>query len=213
MSKALLQINEQTFTERDVMQGIDNVLVHLNDTGDLDSATKVLNSLDALTNVSGKAKAYLLWGMSRWHEQNKPEDDFGDYVESTSSTKRKTVIDYVNVWKQIDEEALPKAVQAKPMRELVPICNLLKQGFVPSKKEWGKIELASNPSELGEVIREIKGKKPRKSGMQITLERDGSLYVWKDDVREYVGFLADEPSELVQKAIERIIAGANIVRK
>lgn len=216
MSKALLVINDQTFTEKDVMQGIDNVLVNLNDTGDLTSATKVLTSLDLLSNISGKAKAYLLWGMNSWYAQNVPGEDFGDYVESTTGTKRITVARYINVWKQIDDEQIPKAVQEKPIRELVPIASLIEQGFIPTKKEWGKIELASNSSELGAVIREIKGKKPRKSSRQNQMERDGSIYTWKNDIRKYVGFFDVETAKTdpdVAEAIEQIISGKPIIRK
>lgn len=214
MTKALITINDTSFSEKDVMQGVENVLIDLNDSGDLVKATGVLTSLDRLSNISGKAKAYLLWGMSRWYEQNVPGEDFGDYVESTTGTKRITVSRYINVWKQIDDEQIPKAVQEKPIRELVPIAQLIEQGFIPTKKEWGKIELAANFSELGAVIREIKGKKPRKSGMTIHLDRDGSLHLWKDDVMKYLGFLnVEDGDEDVQKAIERIVSGANIIRK
>lgn len=212
-SKSLLTINNQSFSERDVMQGIQNVLVTLQDTGDLDNATRVLTSLDLLNDVSGKAKAYLLWGMNTWYIQNKPEEDFGDYIESTTSTKRVTVLRYVNVWEQIEKEEIPKSVQRKPLRELIPIAALIQQGFIPTKKEWDKIELASNISELGEVIRGIKGKKPRKSGMKIELERDGSLYVWIDNTKKYLGYLTDANDTDIQNAIERIISGANIIRR
>jgi len=102
------------------------------------------------------------------------------------------------------------------MRDLVPISNMLSQGFEPSSKQWTDIHLSSNSSELGEVINKIKGKKPRKSGRTITLERDGSLYTWKNNIRKYVGFLdikEAETDEDVSKAIERIISGSQIIRK
>ena len=212
-SKSIITINDQPITEKDVMQGIDNVLVNLNDTGDLAGATKVLNALDTLNNVTGKAKAKLLWGMQRWYAQVKPEEEFSDYIESTTTTKKVTVDRYVSVWTFIDNESIPKAIQKKPMRELVPIANMLKQGFDPSKREWEKIELASNPSELGEVIRKIKKKKARKSKIRLEWDREGSLYLWKENVRKYVGFLVRDGDKDVEEAIERILSGANIIRK
>ena len=136
-------------------------------------------------------------------------------MESTTTTKGVTVDRYINVWDKIDQEMIPKAVQEKPMRELVPIASMLSQGFEPTKREWTKIELTSNSSELSAVIREIKGKKPRKSGLTIQMERDGSLYVYKDDDRFYIGYLDlnEEKNPDVEKAIERIISGANIIRR
>ena len=152
--------------------------------------------------------------MSAWYKVNKPQEDFGDYIESTTSTKRVTVQRYVNYWEQVEQERIPKNIQERPMRDLVPIAKMLEQGFEPSKAEWIKLNLASNSSELSEVIREVKGKKPRKSGMKIQIERDGSLYAYKDNRRVYVGFLdLKEQDDLLLKAIERILDGAQIIRR
>lgn len=207
-------VNGAALTERDMFSAVDGVVAELNQTGNIQKATQVVSILDRIDNVTGHAKAKLLHGMSAWYKTNKPQDDFGDYIESTTSTKRVTVERYVNVWEQIEQERIPKNIQERPMRDLVPIANMLAQGFEPSKAEWGKINLAANPSELSEVIRAVKGKKPRKSGMTIQLERDGSLYAFKDNKRVYVGYLdLTEWDELKLKAIERILDGAQIIRK
>lgn len=211
----LALVNGSALTESDVMSAIDGVIVQLHQTGSLQEATKVLNILDQIDNVTGHAKAKLLWGMEIWWRRNK-EDDFGDYVESTSGTKRVTVLRYLNVQECIEQEYIPKSIQSHPMRDLIPIANMLSQGYEPSKKQWDEIHLASNNSEILEVIREIKGKKPRKSGLKIYLEKDGSLNVWKNNKKTYVGFLDLEEAKInpdVEKAIERLVNGAQIIRR
>ena len=90
-NKALIVINDQSFTIKDVYDGIDMVLHRLNEKGDLGTATKVLNSLDALSDVSVKGKAKLLWGMKQWYDANKPSEEFSDYMEATTSNKKITV--------------------------------------------------------------------------------------------------------------------------
>lgn len=210
----LALVNNEALTEQDMFYAIDGVVQELNQTGDIRKATQVVSILDRIDNVTGKVKAKLLHGMNRWYLLNKPQDDFGDYIESTTPTKRITVERYVNVWEQIEQERIPKKIQARPMRDLIPVANMLAQGFEPSKSEWNTIDLASNSSELLDAIREIKGKKPRKSGMTIQMERDGSLYAYKDSKRVYVGFLdLKEQDELLLKAIERILDGAQIIRR
>lgn len=210
-------IDGRGITERDVFSAIDTVLFILNKDGNISQATTVLNTLDRLDNVAGKAKSKLLWGMNLWFNKNKPDDDFGDYVESLSEdgTKRVTVLRYVNVWQQIEDENIPRDVQRKPMRQLVPIATMLEQGFQPTKREWEEINLCSNSSELGEIIRTIKGKKARKSGMTIQMERDGSLYVYVENRRTYLGYLdvKEMDNQDVDKAITRIIDGASIIRR
>lgn len=215
MTKELITINDQSFTEKDVFQGIDSVLIHLNDTGDFSKSIGIFNSLESLESVSGKAKAYLLWGMDRWFSVNKPDEDFGDHIESKSKkgTKRITVLRYVNVWEQIDQERIPKRIQDRPMRELVPIANMLAQGFEPTKAEWDKVYLAQS-GELGEVLSKIKGTKQRKSARKIMMERDGSIWLYKDDKpKKHLGFLnVEEADEDIVQAIEYIIHD-RIIRK
>ena len=203
-------INGQGLSEKDVFSAIDNVLIQLNDDSDFGKATDVLNKLDKLNNITGKAKAYLLWGMNLWHSKNR-QDDFTDHILSTTTIRnRKTVLEYMNVWEQIEQENIPKHIQERPMRELVPISNMLAQGFSPSKQEWNKINLCSNLSELGEVISKIKGKKRRKNARTIVMERDGSLNLWKDNQKKYLGYLDVKESESdkdVAEAIEYILSG------
>lgn len=208
-------VNGAALTERDMFSAIDGVVEELNQTGNIQKATQVVSTLEHISKVTGHVKAKLLHGMDFWYRNNKPDDDFADYIISTTIIKnRKTVLEYVNVWEQIEQERIPKNIQERPMRDLVPIANMLAQGFEPSKAEWGKINLAANSSELSEVIRAVKGEKPRKSGMTIQLERDGSLYAFKDNKRVYVGYLdLTEQDDLLLKAIERILDGAQIIRK
>lgn len=215
MADTLALVDGKVFSNKDMLEAIENTLIQLNDTGNFNQAVKVLNTLDKIDNVTGKAKAYLLWGMSEWSKINKPHENFFDTIESNSNTKSITAQRYVNVWQQIQDENIPKKVQARPMRDLIPVANMLAQGYEPTKKQWDEIELASNSSEILDVIREVKGKKPRKSGLKIYLERDGSLNLWKNNQKKYVGFLdvkeASDPD--IAKAIERIVSGAQIIRR
>lgn len=215
MADTLALVDGKVFTSKDMMSAIDNVLIRLNDTGNINQAVKVLNDLDRIDNVTGHAKARLLYGMSIWYEQNK-EDDFSNYVDSVSSTKKVTVERYVNVWQQIEDENIPKKIQSRPMRDLVPIAAMLSQGYEPTKEQWDEIHLASNSSDLSEIIRKVKGKKPRKSGLKIYLEKDGSLNMWKNNQKTYVGWLDVEEAKSspdLEQAIKRIVDSAQIIRR
>ena len=212
----LMVINGNALTEKDMFGAIDNVLIQLHDTNNINHVMGIIDSLDKVDTVVGKAKAKLLWGANEWYKINFPDKDFGDHVESvTKSTKRITVLRYVNVWAHIEQENIPKNIQKRPMRDLVPIANMLSQGFTPSKAEWARIDLCSNSSELGETLAKIKGKKQRKTARKIEMERDGSINLWKDGKKKYLGFLdvvEAETDEDIAKAIEYIMDG-RITRK
>lgn len=210
----LAVVNGSALTEKDVMSAIQNVLIRLHKSNDVQESVNVINTLDRIGNVAGHAKAYLLWGMNEWWKTNKPNESLGDHVESTTPTKSITVSRYVNVWQQIEDEKIPKVIQSRPMRELVPIASMLSQGYEPTKEQWKKIELSDN--DLGSVLSEIKGTKPRKSGLKIYLEKDGSLNVWKNNKKTYLGFLDVEEAQTnpdLAKAIERIVSSAQIIRR
>lgn len=211
-------VDGSALTEKDVMSSIDTVLQHLYETGNLTNAVKVVNIMDKIGEVSGKAKAKLLWGISQWWTETgqaeKRNDTFLDYMESETGSKSVTVGRYVNVWNYIQNEDIPADVRERPMRDLIPIANALSQGHDFSKDSWKKLARASNSSDVLDIIRTIKGKSPRKNGLQIVLDRNGSLNAYKDDQKYYVGFLeVSDDNEIVQKVIQRIVDGAGVTRK
>lgn len=214
----LALVDGSALTEKDVMSSIDTVLQRLYETGNLTNAVKVVNIMDKIGEVSGKAKAKLLWGISQWWTETgqaeKRNDTFLDYMESETGSKSVTVGRYVNVWKYIENEDIPADVRERPMRDLIPIANALSQGHDFSKENWKKLARASNSSDVLDIIRTIKGKSPRKNGLQIVLGRDGSLNAYKDDQKYYIGFLeVGDDNEIVQKVISRIVDGAGVTRK
>lgn len=211
-------VDNKSITERDVMSGIDIVLEMLWQTGNLDNVVKASNSLGRIEEVSGKAKAKLWAGWQRWWDETgqeeKRQDTFEDMMETKTGNKGITVKRYINVWKYIDENVIPKEVQILPMRDLIPIASALAQGFDFEKDQWKKLARASNSSEVREIIRSVKGQSPRKGGIQITLDRNGSLYAWKDEKKYYIGVLeVKDENEVVQKAIQRVIDGSQIQEK
>jgi len=215
----LALVDGSALTEKDVMSSIDTVLQRLYETGNLTNAVKVVNIMDKIGEVSGKAKAKLLWGISQWwietEQAEKRNDTFLDMMESETGSKSVTVSRYVNVWKYIENEDIPADVRERPMRDLIPIANALSQGHDFSKENWKKLARASNNADVLSILRVIKGKAPRKNGLQIVLGRDdGSLNAYKDDQKYYIGFLeVGDDNEIVQKVIRRIIDGAGVQQK
>lgn len=212
----LITVNDVAITEQDFMQGIDNVLIQLHDTGDITYAANVLNGLDKVDNVAGHAKSKLLWGMNEWHKVNKPNEDFGDYVESVSTTKAITAHRYISVWNHIENLDIPKEIHSRPMRELVPIAKTLDQGYDIGKDGWRKINQCANDGELRDVLRKIKGKSERKSARVIKLDRKGSLWGWKDNKKYFLGYLNIEEAQkdiVIAEFIEKIKISSGIVEE
>lgn len=212
---ALALVDGKIFTKRDMFSAIDAVAEDLHITNDIRKATNVLNQLGEIDTVTGKAKAKLLWHMNTWWKENKKGEDFADHITSETSIKhRKTVLEYVNVWEQIEQERIPKKIQERPMRDLVPIGNMLAQGFEPSKSEWSSIQLAGSDSDLLDTISKIKKKPRRKNARNIWMGRDGSIYVQKKDApKKYVGFLDIEEEDVDVVEAINFITNNRITRR
>ena len=216
MSKSLLNLNGQSIAKKDFMSTIDNEIVHLHDTGDINRVMGLLNNLDELDSVTGHAKAKLLFASSEWYKLNVPDENFGDHVESTTTTKKVTAERYITAWKYVDNNTIPKQVAEMPMRNLVPIAMTLKQGYDISKEQWRKIELTTNDGELRDVLRKIKGKAERKSARVLKLARDGSLYLYKNNKKKFLGFFdvkaAVDDNEIAEE-IEKFVQCRGVIRE
>jgi hypothetical protein len=211
-------VNGEAITERGVFDTIDTVLSELYQTGNTDQVFGAITTMDKIGRVSGLAKAKLLWGTKQWWEQtNQTEtrgDEFVDAVEAETGTTPITVRRYVTTWGYIEDCVIPKEVQGRRMDDLIKIASTLEQGYEFTRDNWKALQKAANSSEVGEILRTVKGKPPRKSGKQIVLERDGSLAVIKQGKRYSVGYLdVSSDEEVVQQVIRLIVNALQIQEK
>ena len=205
---SLVQFDDgHKLTEQDFMHNIDNELIHLHETGDFNRATHVIFALEKLDTVSGHAKAKFLYGFNEWWKDNRSDENFTDHIKSTTPTKEVTVKRYVQAWKFVENNTIPKQVASRPMRDLVPIALTIAQGYDISKEQWRKLELCANDGEIRDTLRKIKGQEPRKSAKVLKLERDGTISLWVKNEKKFVGFLNlkdAETDEDIAAAIEKI---------
>lgn len=210
-------VDGRAFTEKDMYSAIDGVIDNLNATGDIQNAMNALVALEKLEDVSGHAKARLLYGVNLWWSVNNPNKSFADHVESHSrKTKKVTVDRYITVQEMIETEQIPEDVASLPMRTLVPIAKTLSHGHKISRKQFDKIIKANNSREVEDILRGIKNKPPRKGSRQIYWERNGDVVSWKDNKRKFLGWLDKEiyeQDEDAKEAINKILDGAGILRR
>lgn len=212
---SLITIDDHSITKNDFYQSIENEIIHLHETGDVNHVMKFLNALDEVEGVTGHAKARLLWASADWFKGNKPDEDFYDHVESTTSTRAITAKRYVMVQGYIEDYSIPKDVAERPLRDLVPIASTLKQGYEIDAKGWAKIRLSATDGELRDVLRKIKGKEERKSAKVLRLERDGTINLYiKGKEKKFIGYLnIKDTDEDIMNAIEKIKVSVGMVEQ
>jgi len=216
MNKSIAIIDGQVLSRKNFLSAIDQEIIHLHDTGDIQQVMNVLNGLGALEDVSGHAKAKLLWASSEWYRQNVSNENFADHVTSTTAIKKITVDRYVSTWQYIEECVIPKQIAERAMRDLVPIAMTLKQGYDISKEQWRKIDLCASDGELRDILRKIKGKAERKNARVIKMARDGSLYGYKGKQQYFLGYLNIKEAEnnvVLAEFIEKIKISVGVIEE
>lgn len=209
-------ISGRAITEKDALDAVELALENLYATQDLGIIDTSIDTLLGLQRMSGKSLAKLLHGTEQWWLLSCREGNFDDYMETRHGLKKVTVDRYICVWDNIINGAIPPALAERPMRDLVPIAKTIAQGYQLTRKVIGELIKATSNSEVGAILRVVKGKAARKSSLQIVWERDGSLNVWKDNKKTFIGYLDKEThknSDDGRKAIERLLDGAGVQRK
>ncbi len=216
ISPSTVFISGVAITENDTMRAVDTVLSGLNQHNDISGVDTAIGTLLGLQKISGKALAKLLAGTKQWWKETKQTDNFDDRMETRHGLKAVTIDRYITVWENIQSNAIPPELAERPMRELIPIAKALSQGFTLTAKTLGSLVKATSLGEIGSILRTVKNKPARKSSLQITWDRRGSLYVWKDGKRHFVGMLDKEgyaTDEVVKQAINRILDNAGVQKK
>lgn len=215
---ALAVIEGKTLTKQDIMEKVDDLVVELHQSNNENKVAQAFSAFDAIGEVSGLAKAKLLWNWHGWYKETgqaeKRNDTFEDMIESRTGFTRTPTKRYMRVWEHIENNDIPKEIQSRRMDDLIKISTVLSHGHDISKEQWKKLQHAANSSDVAETLREVTGKAPRKSGLQIVLGRDGILNAYKGKDKHYIGFLeVNSDNEVVQKVIQRIIDCAGVVQR
>lgn len=203
----LALINGSALTESDVMNAVDLVVMDLNKTNNIDQATDVLGTLERIGEVAGKAKARLLLGIHQWWVENKM-GDFVEYIKTRTTISPTTADRYVTVQTYLNSGEIPEDVAVRPLRDLVPIAKTLSHGHTITRKQFDRIAKATGTREIEDILRNVKGKPPRKGSLQIYWKKDGTLEAWKDNKPHFMGYLDKEAYEtdpVVKQAIDKLI--------
>lgn len=207
-------INNTALQEKDVNEAIDTVLDNLSQSGNINDADKVIDTLMGIGTMAGKSLVRLIGGMKVWWDEHNLDDNFVDYIVSKHGLDRVYTQRRIEIQEQVDKGNIPQEIYDNvPLRDLVPIAHTLADGYPISKKEWEEISIGTS-KDIARILRDIKKKPPKKNTLDLVLERDGSINVWYQDKKHFVGYLKiDDGDEVVKKAISRIEHGSGIRRK
>jgi hypothetical protein len=202
-----------TLSREQVLAGVDDALLHLYQTGDIQGAVRVLGAFARFEDVSGVARAKFLWGSKNWWTETKQEGDFYEKFGLLDKKSGKVYSDrLINLWDCIQDARIPKQVYDRmTVRELVPIAETLGQKYDISKEQWSKIVQLDGADQIRAYLqKEVKKKEPRSHTMKFTVDGNGTITMWHQDVAYFCGSLNVQDAkdnDILAAAIERIKSG------
>lgn len=178
-----------------------------------------VKELSANITLTGLALSRLLYRISTDWEKFGINDTFEDFIYAYVGKSRTTVDRYIKVWKMYENGVIPdeykSSIQALPLRSQVPIALALEQGHAIKQEQWEKLVNAPDNTTLRSELREIKNQPMRKTGLMFILHRNGDLTATDSNGKShFIGYLkVDDPDEIVQRCINRIVDNSYISRQ
>jgi len=199
----------------ETLSEVDDIIRYALENKDPEYAFKYCNGLVRGMKENGIKLSKTLWMLESNWKQFDTGDEFVPTALDYMEIHEHTITRYVRVWEMfthyIPESSKDRLIE-RPMNVLIPVANAISQGYEIGDDVWKKLETSSQ-EEVREFVREIKGTEPRKSALTLKLDTEGSIYGITNDGYYFIGSLEiKDDSEIVQKAIERIVSNAGILR-
>jgi hypothetical protein len=197
---------------------IEAVILQAIEEKDVYKALNVCRTMVEIQKLSGIGLAKAIYLIKTNWEKFESDEKFEDIAFEYFGKDRHTIDRYLAVQTMFVENSIPEEFESN-IRQLnimtqIPIAKALEQGYEIEEDEWRKITEAPDFSTVAKILREdVKGKPPHKGSLQLFLDDFGELYAFFNDNRYHIGMLAvDDNSDAVQKAINRIVDRAGVMR-
>lgn len=209
-------IDLSRLTREAVLRGVDNIIVELYHSGNVAKTVKVLQAFERFMDISGIARAKMLWGAKLWFTSTEQSGDFYEKFGITETHQRTYTDRLIRLWDCVDKDMVPKAVLKRQVRDLLPITEALSQGYELSAQTWKKLEQALDTNEINDILREAKGKEHRKGSLRLEIDDKGTITAWYNGERRFAGSLnvtEMDSDEIINKSVTRILERSGIKRK
>jgi len=202
---------------QDELDRVDTIMNQSIADKDVDAAFGLCGQYAAGMKVRGLALCKALHLMNEnWNVYN-VGDEFIDVAYQYLGLVRHTVERYIKIWdlfSVVPTEYLP-AIQQMNLKTLAPIAFAVAQGNELEDKDWEKITDDTSFAYVNKYVREeIKGQDPRKSGLPLSIDREGSIWAHTEDNWFFIGSLEVGDTEpTIKKAINRIVNNSGILER
>ena len=204
--------------QKDILSRVDDVMERAVNENNPDIAFKAMKGLLGVSQVSGIAFAKFIYVMSfQWEGFNR-RGTFWENAEDEFGRKKITLERNYNVWAMLVSGDIPKEycdkLKTMPIRCLIPISTLWKQGWEVEPHQWMMLANAPDPSTINKIIRDLKGVEPKKGAMTIEWDAEAKcITMWKNDIPHPVYLQFDENDEVIKAGLARLFSDGRAMEK
>ncbi len=195
-----------------VMNRVEDLVTDAVSNGNPDLIFRAMRSLLGVGRVSGLALSKLIY-LTKFQWKNfKRKTDFFDTMEEEVGRKKVTLQRYYRVWEMLVEKDIPREysdkLQLHPMKSLIPMSNLLEQGYEVASNQWKKLAEAPDVATVNKLCREIKGKPAKEGSLQMEWDDVNSeLTMWKNGKPHVVYLQFDHEDVVIPEGLSRLFSG------
>lgn len=202
----------------------DEIVSNLKKTDDDTEIFSQIQAVNRVERIAAKVKSKLLYNYAVWYHSKNPDGNFYDHYASRTAADKLTVQKHVKVGKLLSDPDVPDNVKEQSYKNLISVARAYESGFEFDDEDWSDISKASRESDVNAVVSKVKDKPPRKGSLRIRVYADGSITVFKDDIRVSGGWLnfqdaeensdlSDEERKVLNQGLSKIIEYSGMTRE
>lgn len=213
------QFLPQRQTEKEFLFSVDAMVRDAIASKDVSALGKIGASLLGIGQVTGIAFSQFVYTVEACWGDLKQRDDFYDWAEDKFARDARTLERHQRIWAMFVSGDIPKEHVEKfktmPIRVLIPIATLWGRGkYEITDLQWKKLSNAPDPTTVGKLIREIKGKESRKGAINIEWYRkQKEIQVWVNGKKSSIYLQYDDNDANAVAALDRLLGDGRVLEK
>jgi hypothetical protein len=201
-----------------ILNRVDEVMEEAVEKKNPDIAFDAMKGLLGVSQVSGLAFAKFIYVMSFQWKAFGRRGTFEENAEEEFGRKKVTIKRNYQVWEMLVSGDIPKEYAEKlktmPIRCLIPIATMWKQGWEVETDQWMKLANAPDPSTVNKIIREIKKVEPKEGSLQLEWDVDTKTVTgWKNGEPHPIYLQYDENDPVIPTMLARLFGDGKALEK
>ena len=215
-------IDGQSITESDLEVACRGIVARLWETNDTSEMEQAVTNFNGVEKFAARAKSKLIYAWSDWYKKANNLTDFPAWFCQKFGGEELTVQKHQAIGELLMSDEVPDSVKQLNTKELVSVARAKQSGYDLSEV-WDELAHSGSEGEVNAVVRRVKGTPERQGTLTISVQPDGSITGWMNNIMVMGGWLnfadrddeefPEEKREVLNFMLSRIIHNSRMKEK